>query len=190
MNLFLEDEGAASYLGYILGEIQDNINKINSYQHCLQAGSAEAFSANTLLQDVMLLRLMNIARALKNITGTKASDKFGLISEFPDIPWEALKEAGDTIAADYYNFEASRLWKILYRDLPAIEKVIRKINDAYPDSENACKTSMSVIKYAESRRIKEFRAIFCKVAPAQQTPQPAPASPKQSKQHVFRVKGN
>ena len=85
----------------------------------MQDTDAEAFSANELLQDSMMFRLIQVSENAR-----KLSDQYR--EEHPMIPWTAISGLRNRIVHDYGNVVMDVVFDTLKNDIPDLMNILKE----------------------------------------------------------------
>lgn len=158
MKLTLEDPYSETHIGTIFGKIIDDLNIIRSY---IDGVDSTEYAHNTMLQDSINMRIVDIGSLLKDITGSRrGKDKYGLLSELPEIDWIGLKGMRDRTAHAYHNCDLSHPWDCVTEDLPKLEDAIYAVCDNYPKIKKAMEVTIENINFERNREKEKFLNSF------------------------------
>lgn len=158
MVLDFTDENSEFYLGSILAEIRTHLDALHSF---LDNVTPDEFSANAMMQDAVLLRIMGIGRLLKKVTGTRAiNDKFGLMTEFREVSWNDYKGMSDRIAHDYFELQLTYPWEIIHEDIPRLEDAINRTLARHPNVKKSFDIERGKIEYKNAEKKRNFLDMF------------------------------
>ena len=95
---------------YYAGKISDDLAFIDHHMKDVDAGQ---FSANEILQDSMMFRLIQISENVRRL-----SDDYK--ERHSDIPWTAISGLRNRIVHDYGNVDLTIVFDTLKNDIPAL----------------------------------------------------------------------
>lgn len=101
---------------YFIARIRENLAFI---ERNMSGVERQDFSANEVLQDSMLFRLIQISENAK-----KLSDEFR--NKHAGIPWFEMYGLRNRIVHDYGNVDLKVVFDTLKEDVPALVEMIRK----------------------------------------------------------------
>lgn len=102
---------------YYVNRIYDDLVFI--IQH-MQDVDLKAFSANEILQDSMMFRLIQISENTR-----KLSDKYR--EDHARIPWSAISGLRNRIVHDYGNVDFTVIYDTLKDDIPSLMEMMKKL---------------------------------------------------------------
>jgi uncharacterized protein with HEPN domain len=92
----------------------------------------EAFLQDLKLQDAVIMRLMIVGEASKNVS-------MEFRASHPEVPWKEIAGFRDILVHQYFRVDKMRVWQILQQDVPAmikyIEPLVPPIDESPRDSE-------------------------------------------------------
>lgn len=100
-----------------LSDVLESIEKIEEYMKDI---TKEDFFKKTQLQDAVMRRLEIIGEATKNIP-------MSFRKKYTDIPWKKIAGLRDVLIHAYFGVKLERVWNVVKKDLPDLEKQIEKI---------------------------------------------------------------
>lgn len=103
-----------------LAYIEHIIQAIEKIQVYTKDMSRADFNKNEMAQDAVIRNIEIIGEAVKNISE-------GLKSAYYEIPWRAMAGMRDKLIHDYLGTDIDVVWKTIEKDIPELEKLIRKI---------------------------------------------------------------
>ena len=103
--------------GLFIEDILQNIKDIKSFSKGL---TKEKFQNNKLKQNAIIRSLEIIGEAVKNIP-------ISFKEKYPKIPWKEIAGFRDVLSHAYFGVSMDRVWNIIEKDLPVLEKEISKI---------------------------------------------------------------
>lgn len=101
----------------LLEDIRESIDWILEDTHGMGLND---FVANRTVQDAVLLRLIVIGEAAKNIPETVRAME-------PTIPWRQICGMRDRIAHGYFDVDEVAIWETIEQDLPSLRRNIGQI---------------------------------------------------------------
>lgn len=153
-----------AFLGKVFGKIALQIEKIGRYKKDV---SFEDYIGSDFLQDALSVPLNNIGEFLKSITGKRAdTDKFGLMSAFPDIDWDGLKGGRDLRVHSYYSIIYSYPWEAITHDVPLLKAAIEQTCAQCPGVRAAMESEMLGLEYELQERRDQARRLMQEQAPS------------------------
>src|SRR5260370_22933171 len=84
------------------------------------AHGAEAVFASRTLQDAILRNLQVLCESIQRI-----DERYK--QEHPDIQWGSIAGIRNLLAHDYFELDFETIWRIVERDIPALDAVLRTI---------------------------------------------------------------
>ena len=114
--------------GYLL-EIVDACVKISRY---LDRVDQDAFEANEMLHDAVMLQLVVIGEA-----ANKLSNEFR--DAHPEIPWAKIRATRNIVAHAYPMVDLDNIWSAVTKGLPAMLEVLQPLvpPDISPEDEQS-----------------------------------------------------
>ena len=106
-------------LRLFIEDVSESIRLIEKYIGDLSKGD---FDKNQELKDSIIRRLEIIGEAVKNIP-----DDFK--EKYPEVSWKKIVGLRDIIIHAYFNIDLDIMWDIIKKDIPILEKQMRKISD-------------------------------------------------------------
>jgi uncharacterized protein with HEPN domain len=104
-----------------LGHILDAINDIKSYASV----GEEAFLADRMRQDAIIRKLEIIGEAVKQLSAETRARR-------PEIRWKQIAGMRDRLTHAYFGVDLGLVWRVVERDLPALEAAVRGLSaDVY-----------------------------------------------------------
>ncbi len=100
------------YLVHIL----DCIERIKEYT----AEGKEHFKDSLKTQDAVIRNLEIIGEATKRIS-------LEYRNKYPYIPWRQMAALRDVLIHDYMGVDINIVWNVVEKDIPELEKLIRKV---------------------------------------------------------------
>ncbi len=100
-----------------LEDILKSTGLIRSYTRNLDE---EHFEEHLEVQDAVIRRLEIIGEAVKHVPKS-------IRSKFPKIPWKEIGGLRDVLTHEYFGVNITRVWKTVEKDIPKLEKEIRKM---------------------------------------------------------------
>lgn len=97
--------------------ILESIGDIKSYSKGILKNE---FSRDKKLQDAIVRRIEVIGEAVKNIS-KDFTDKYSF------VPWSEIARTRDKMIHHYFGVDLDVVWEIVKKDLPELEKKIKKI---------------------------------------------------------------
>ena len=97
-------------------DIQEAIDNINKYA----VRGKDAFEEDELVQNWIIRHLQILGEAT-----AKISDDFK--EQHPDIPWHKIIGMRNILIHDYFGIDINVVWSIVEKDLPALERQIKKL---------------------------------------------------------------
>ena len=99
---------------YYLEKLLSDLRAITRH---MSGVTEEAFSANELLQDAMMFRLIQVSEAAR-----KLSDSFR--EGRPEVPWSAVYGLRNRIVHDYGTVDLHIVYSTLAKDIPELEQLL------------------------------------------------------------------
>lgn len=96
----------------ILHDILDAAVAIKTYTR----GGREAFTADAMVRDAVIARLIQIGQAVKDAQAAGVK----LHALRPDIPWQRIAGMRDRLAHRYWETEANVVWAAVEIELPKL----------------------------------------------------------------------
>ena len=100
-----------------LDDIVEATSKVLEYTSGL---SYEQFCADRKTIEAVVWNLQVIGEAVKNIPEE-------IRSQHPDVPWRDMAGLRDIIVHQYFGIKLDVIWKVIQKDLPRVEHLIREI---------------------------------------------------------------
>lgn len=101
-----------------LRDIKDAIVAI--HQHLAHAGKELGGDEAALLHDALLFQFVVIGEAVKKLAPETRESA-------PEIPWLEIDSLRDLIAHEYFRIDIERVFAIVERDLPPLERAIDRL---------------------------------------------------------------
>lgn len=105
-----------------LYDILKSIELINEW---LEDTSAEGFFDDNKLQNAIILELIKIGEAVKQIPKSIRKD-------YPDIPWKSIAGMRDNLVHEYFGIKLTLVWKTATTRLDELEEAIKSIQEKQP----------------------------------------------------------
>jgi uncharacterized protein with HEPN domain len=102
--------------------IDDILESITLIQQYTESATKKAFLSDRQMQDAVIRRLEIIGEAVKNIPVT-------LKRRHISIPWKQIAGMRDMICHEYFGVRMDRVWKVVRKDLPALNIRLQEIRD-------------------------------------------------------------
>ncbi|MBI4393264.1 MAG: DUF86 domain-containing protein [Euryarchaeota archaeon] len=100
-----------------LDDILESIERISEY---VDGVTLKRFLAAPEKQDAVLRRLEIIGEAVKHVPVELRETR-------PAVPWKSIAGLRDVVIHSYANVDNRRVWKVVKKDLPILEREIRSI---------------------------------------------------------------
>ena len=75
---------------------------------------------STLIQDAVLRNLQTIGQSVRRLSGT-------LRAAYPEIDWRSIIGLRNVLVHDYLGINLERIWEIIERDMPALQRTVDAI---------------------------------------------------------------
>lgn len=102
------------YLIYIL----ECLERIKEFTE----GGKDSFMSSRLIQDAVLRNLHTLTESAMRVSD-------GLRMSYPEAEWQEIAKFRHVVVHDYLGVNLDRVWKIIGRDLPVLEKQVQAILD-------------------------------------------------------------
>ena len=106
----------------VLGHIRDAIGDIRAYA----SDGKEAFFADRMRQDAIIRKLAIVGEAVKQLSAETRARR-------PEIPWKQIAGLRDRLTHAYFGVDLGLVWRVVERDLPALETAVVVLLDVLPD---------------------------------------------------------
>ena len=100
-----------------LKHILENILDIKDFSKGI---SKREFEKNKLKQKAIIRSIEVIGEAVKNLS-------IGFTNEYPQIEWNKIAGMRDKLIHNYFGVDLDKVWEVIKRDLPILEKEIKNI---------------------------------------------------------------
>ncbi len=100
-----------------LEDIRDSLKQIELYTHSY---TFEEFVADRKTQDAVVRNLEIMGEAAKHISAA-------LRKRHSEIPWKSLAGVRDRVVHDYFGINYEIIWRIVTKELPALDANLQKI---------------------------------------------------------------
>lgn len=104
----------------ILQDIVDAAQTIAVYTR----GGHEAFTADGMVRDAVIARLIQIGQAVKDAQAAGVK----LQALRPDIEWQKIAGMRDRLAHRYWEIEADVIWVVVETDLPKLVAAVQEMS--------------------------------------------------------------
>ncbi len=103
----------------LIPRLTDIVDSIERIRDVLNEMPPAAFEADWQKQWLVERGIEIISEASRHLTDE-------LKARHPEIPWQKVAGIGNVLRHDYENISAPILWKLVWDDLPALERVCRE----------------------------------------------------------------
>ncbi len=100
-------------------DILDSGHAIQSYVHGL---TYDAFVRDRMRYSAVIREFEIIGEAVGNLSNTLKSD-------YPEIPWQDIKDFRNLLAHEYFGVDLEIVWNTVRADLPLLMAAVKKIAD-------------------------------------------------------------
>ena len=100
--------------------IEDIIKSIKNIEEFSRSLDKDKFSKDNLRQSAIIRQLEIIGEAVKNISEN-------LKNKNREIEWRNIASTRDKMIHHYFGVDLNIIWEIIKKDLPVLEKQIKKI---------------------------------------------------------------
>ena len=97
--------------------IRDAIKSILKYTKDL---NKKGFNSKEIIQDAVIRKIEIIGEAAKNVS-------LNFRELYSDIPWKKIVGMRDKLIHGYFNVDVERVWNVIIKDIPVLEKQIEDI---------------------------------------------------------------
>jgi len=101
-----------------LNDIRESIAQIEKY---MLGVSEEVFRKDKKLQDAIVMRIMIIGEATRNLPKV-------LKEKNREVPWFEIAQFRDLIAHSYYEVSLNRIWSTINERIPVIKEKLKNIS--------------------------------------------------------------
>jgi uncharacterized protein with HEPN domain len=106
-----------------LGHIRDAIRDIQAYTSL----GHDTFLAERMRQDAVIRKLEIIGEAVKNLTESTRQRR-------AEIPWKQIAGMRDRLTHGYFGVDLELVWRVVERDLPALDAAVEVLLADAPTS--------------------------------------------------------
>lgn len=109
-----------------LGHIRDAISDIRAYASV----GEEAFLSDRMRQDAIIRKLEIIGEAVKRLSDETRARR-------SEIPWKQIAGMRDRLTHAYFGVDLGLVWRVVERDLQALETAVAALLDTSGASERS-----------------------------------------------------
>lgn len=102
-----------------LVDVLGAIGKIREYTR----GEEAAFRRNSMAQDAVVARLIQIGQAIKDAQ----ESGLDLPALAPQVPWRSIAGMRDRLAHKYWDVEHAVVWNVVANELGPLEKAVKAV---------------------------------------------------------------
>jgi uncharacterized protein with HEPN domain len=106
-----------------LGHIRDAIRDLDEYASV----GREVFMGDRMRQDAVIRKLEIVGEAVKQISDATRQRR-------PEIPWKQIAGMRDRLTHAYFGVDLGLVWRVVERDLRALETAIEALLSDPPDN--------------------------------------------------------
>lgn len=111
----------ADFLDHML----EAIGRVERYTRGI---TAEAFAADSLVQDATIRNLEIIGEAAHNVERTDPE----FAAAHADVPWEDMYLMRNRVSHGYFSVDVGIIWQTIVRDLPVLKQQIAAVREQTP----------------------------------------------------------